>query len=138
MIRLSLQIMTGLVLCGCTVNNYHNTMTTTSYDQRSATELFASVDTFRERSETSPATEAEGTKVVPGNLRIKPGCEIYVPLPVPKPVKIDFKELESAESGKEINAIALRNVRELHQQLNSYAARQQKHYSEYIQRCAVK
>ena len=137
MIRLSLQLLTGLVLCGCTVNNYHSTMTT-SYDQRSTTELLASVDTFRERSEPSHTTEAEGVKVVPGNLKIKPGCEIYVPLPVPKPVKIDFKELESAESGKEINAITLRNVRELHQQLNSYAARQQKHYSDYVQRCVVK
>lgn len=137
MIRLSLHILTGLVLCGCTVNNYHSTMTT-SYDQRSTTELLASVDTFRERSEPSFIAEAEGVKVVPGNLKIKLGCEIYVPLPVPKPVKIDFKELESAESGKEINAIALRNVRELHQQLNSYAARQQKHYSDYVQRCVVK
>ncbi len=137
MIRLSLHILTGLVLCGCTVNNYHSTMTT-SYDQRNTTELLASVDTFRERSEPSLIAEAEGVKVAPGNLKIKPGCEIYVPLPVPKPVKIDFKELESAESGKEINAIALRNVRELHQQLNSYAARQQKHYSDYVQRCVVK
>ena len=137
MIRLSLHLITGLVLCGCTVNNYHSTMTT-SYDQRTSAELFTAVDTSRDRNEPLAPLEPEGTKPAAGNLKIRPGCEIYVPLPVPKPVKIDFKELESAESGKEINAIALRNVRELHQQLNAYAAKQQKHYTDYVQRCAVK
>lgn len=135
MIRLSLQFMTGLVLCGCTVNNFHSTVT--SYDQRS-TELFATVETVQERNESSVQVEAEEVKVVTGNMKIRPGCEIYVPLPVPKPVKIDFKELEAAETSKEINAIALRNVKELHQQLNAHAARQQKHYSDYMRRCAIK
>lgn len=133
MIRLTLQILTGLVLCSCTVNNFHSTVTT-SFDQRS-TELYSTVETVREHGESSVK---QNTTTIEGNPKIKPECEIYVPLPVPKPARIDFKELAAAETSKEINAIALRNVKELHLQINEYAVKQQRHYDEYLKRCITK
>lgn len=148
MIRLTLQILTGLVLCGCTVNNFHSTVTT-SFDQHS-TEFFTSEESFKEQRETSTSTSASTNTsgvnastdtaeiTADKNIRVKPDCGIYVPLPVPKPIKIDFKELETAKTSKEINAIALRNVKELHLQLNAYSVRQHKHYNDYLQRCASK
>jgi hypothetical protein len=139
MIRRSLQLIAGLLLCGCTVNNFSST-TTSSISNRLTAELVTSTYDFHESDESliQPTDPGEPAQTALRTSRINSDCMLYVPLPVPKPVKINFKELESAESGKEINAIALRNVRELHQQLNGYAAKQKIHYSEYVKRCVVK
>jgi hypothetical protein len=129
MIRKLLQFVTAMLLSGCTVNNFDSTSLTIIRND-SAIEHTASTHDSVEPSETTIQTDKK-------NLRIRPECAPYVPLPVPKPARIDFKELESAETGKEINAIALRNVKELHQQLFKYAVKQQKHYNEYTKRCIV-
>ena len=130
MISKLLQIVTGLLLSGCAVNNFSSTALT-NVGTNNATELVTSAYVLHEQIEAP-------LQSMMGNLRINPECNVYVPLTVPKPVQINFKELESAESGKEINAIALRNVKELHQQLYSYAAKQKVHYGEYVKRCVVK
>ncbi len=75
---------------------------------------------------------------ITGNLRIKAECEVYEPLPVPRPARIDLEELQAAKTSKEVNAIALQNVKELHQQLTLYAQRSKAHYAEYVKRCVVK
>jgi hypothetical protein len=132
--RSFLHLSIGMFLCGCTVNNFHST-TLTSIDSHSAPEVAVTTYEFHDSAEAELQIPIPAT---PRNLKISPECGPYVPLPVPKPVKVDFKELEAAGSGKEINAIALRNVRELHQQLYGYASRQNKHYGEYVKRCVIK
>lgn len=130
MIRALLHLAVGLLLSGCTVNNFHS-------DIFSPSSFFVSLSEITTNTQGQKQSEVQ-TQTAVVQARIRPECGPYVPLPVPRPKQIDFKELDAATSGKEINAIALQNVKDLHQQINSHAARQQKHYSEYVSRCVVK
>lgn len=131
MTRLTLQIIAGVLLSGCTVNNFHDTAVSAGDRNYVEQDKHKGIPSILE-------TEMPPTEITLGNFQIRAECKIYVPLPVPKPVRVDFKELEAAQTSKEINAIALRNVKELHLQINNYAAKQQKHYNEYVRRCAVR
>lgn len=124
----------GTLLTGCTVSNLHMT----SVELPPVAEIV-----LAERDQTRKAeiiVEKAVTSILPpsGNYSIRPECGVYVPLPVPNPIRIDFKELDAAATSKEINAIALRNVKELHQQLKNYASAQLRHYGDYKQRCVLK
>lgn len=133
MIRILLKIAIGLLLSGCTVNNFHA-------GSFSPTSVFLNSTETTTIASNQPAQKVVETATQHGltQARIRPECGPYVPLPIPRPKQIDFKELDAATTGKEINAIALQNVKDLHQQINIYAARQQKHYGEYLARCVVK
>lgn len=142
MIRTSLKLMVGVLLSGCTVNTYHQT----SYDPTFKTETTITQDIFlggvagtQETKEvTTPLPPPEVKTVVLGNIHIRKECAVYVPLPVPEPKRIDIKELDAAPTAQVINAIALANVKALHQQLKEYGEAQRKHYADYVKRCVVK
>jgi hypothetical protein len=161
MMKSSFNLVLGLALSGCTVNNYHDgsfaehhrATTEISIVQRDSSKITFIVDqdespvadnlgkAVDEQSLPMPEAAVSDIPIPPpiiGNMRLKPECTLYVPLAVPKPVQIDFKELEAATTSKEINAIALRNVRQLHLQIKEFSVRQQRHYADYVARCAVK
>ncbi|BAW19322.1 hypothetical protein [Ralstonia phage RP31] len=131
------QVLFGVLLSGCTVNTYHSS----TYEPRFATrttitrDVFLGVAGVEEKKEVKLATAPSAPE---GNAHIRPECRVYVPLPVPEPKRIDLKELEAAPTAQEINAIALRNVQALHQQLKEYADMQKKHYADYVRRCVIK
>lgn len=74
---------------------------------------------------------------LPNKARIRPECGPYIPLPVPEPVRIDFEELAAAKTSQEINAIALKNVKDLHAQFKDFFARREKNYNDYVKRCVI-
>ncbi len=127
----------GVLLSGCTFSSTQ--LTTLELHPAPEIELIEKVQSHKadqlvEKAATAIPLPAINTV----NAAIRPECGIYIPLQVPSPVRIDFKELEAATTGKEINGIALRNVKELHQQMKNYAIAQQKHYSDYKKRCVLK
>lgn len=134
---ISIRLVLGLALTGCTVNN----LRVTSIDFKSVPEVVV-VDTKKQMDagavNVTPAPAPKPIETVVGNIHIRPECDVYKPLPVPSPIRIDFKELEAATTSKEINGIALRNVKELHQQLLKYAEAQGRHFEDYKKRCVLK
>lgn len=84
--------------------------------------------------EATPVASATNGPVA----RIRPECGPYIPLPIPKPIRIDLAELEAANTSQEINAIALKNVKDLHLQYADFFARREKNYADYVRRCVVK
>lgn len=133
MIRTSFKTFIALLLSGCTVNNIH--IDSLGLD-RVSTIRETTVVIDKQREQVAPAVVP--APVIHGNTHIRPECGPYVPLPVPEPVKIDLTKLQAAASGQEINAIVLQNVKDLRQQMQSYAGRSQKHYAEYVHRCVVR
>jgi hypothetical protein len=135
MIRIFCKLVLGLTLTGCTVNNIHN-------DSYSVAYKISHRETTVVEVKEQPAVAQTPVEVVPsvitGNTRIRPECGVYVPLPIPQPVRIDFKKLEQAETTKEINGVILDNVRDLNKQMIDYGLRQRKHHEEYVRRCVVK
>lgn len=138
MIRVSLKLMVGMLLTGCTVNTYHST----SYDPQFRKEttvtqniLLGSIATEDKIEVKEPAPP---TRNVVGNTRIKPECGVYRPPTVPDPIKVDFSDLDKAQSAAEINEVALANVKALHQQIRAIQAQQQKSYEDYVKRCVVR
>lgn len=131
---LSAKVLLGFFLTGCTVNN----LKLTSVDYKSIPEIVV-IETTRpvelEARNVDPKPE-KGTVV--SEAKIRPECELYVPLPVPQPKRINFKELDAATTSKEINGIALKNVKELHQQLLHHGEAQRRHYDDYKKRCVLK
>lgn len=135
MISRSAQVVLGLLLSGCTVNTYH----TTKFEPRLRTETTITRDVFLgvagiEEKQTVKVPEP----AVTGNAHIRPECGVYQPLPVPEPVRIDFKQLDAAPTAKDINEIALSNIKALNEQLTTYSKNQKKHYADYVKRCVVK
>lgn len=135
MTRISFKMFIGLLLSGCTVNNIH-------FDSLGAERVTTIRETTvvidKERKHAASAPAVIPTPVVTGNIHIRPECGPYIPLPMPEPVKIDLTKLQAAASSQEINAIVLQNVKDLRQQMQSYAVQQQKHYAEYVHRCVVR
>lgn len=135
MISLPFKIAVGVLLTGCTVNNMH---LSSIVDLHPPAEIILAEKVQTHRAETIAQNAINPILPVAGNTHIRPDCDVYVPLPVPKPTRIDFRELAAAATTAEINAIALRNLKALHVQMNGYAADQQKHYANYKKRCVIK
>jgi hypothetical protein len=137
MIRISLRLLTGLLLSGCTFNNFQTGSFSTDFRSTHTDTRVVDVTVVEVPvKESSPPEVA--IKHVTGNTRIRAECSVYKPLVVPEPVKIDFKELEAATTGKEINSITLKNIKDLRAQLINYRSEQHVHYTEYVKRCVVK
>jgi hypothetical protein len=136
MIRTFCKLVLGLTLTGCVVNNVHHTSYSAAYkfDHRETTV----VELEREPVAVPVPAVAAPHPTVVGNTHIRPECGPYVPLSVPEPVKVDLTKLQAAASSQEINAIVLQNVKDLRQQMQTYAANSQKHYAEYVHRCVVR
>lgn len=144
MIRISIQLAVGIALAaGCTITTYQ-TNYTPQYHAEVGVEvakhnvLLGTVPEIPKDAIAPPAAQSAMNNTIIGNTRLRPGCKIYVPLPVPEPVRVDFSQLAAAKDAKEINAVALNNVRQLHQQLTDYAEQQKTHYANYVKRCVVK
>lgn len=136
MIRLTFKLAMGILLTGCTVNNYHSGSLNTDY-------IFANsettiVDTVLPKEEIKSNNTPHTLNTVQGNKHIRAECEVYVPLKVPEPIKIDFKELEKATTSQAINGVILNNIKDIRSQMMSFSIRQEKHYAEYVKRCVVK
>lgn len=129
MIRTSLKVMVAVALSGCTVNNIHHS----SYSEANHLSVAnaVSVTEWVKEQEKSPAP------VVNGNMQIHPNCGAYVPLTPPAPVEIDLNELKQAQTTTEINAIVLRNVKDLNRQMKIFAIKQEKHYAIYVKKCVI-
>lgn len=122
----------GLVLAGCTINSTYVTV-----DHNGPT---VSLDAVVPTS-TSPTVAKENSVVTespPIVEKTPPPCKPYVPLPVPEPVKIDLAKLKAAKSSLELNSLLLKNMKTLHNQLTNYGKQSNKHYKEYMQKCASK
>jgi hypothetical protein len=133
MIRNSARFLVGVMLTGCTFNNFQSGSFTTDYTLVHRETTVVDIPAREEMVPTQPPA-----LLAPPHPHIRFECGAYVPLTVPAPVKIDLKELEAAASSKEINAITLRNIKEMRQQMLDYKDRQQKHYAEYVRRCVVR
>ena len=134
MIRLSFKIIGGLLLAGCSVNNMHlASINTVSFSSPEAEQI------QKETLSTIPniAPTLPPPVIVTGNTRIRPGCVEYKPLPVPKPIRIDMKQLEAAETAEEINVIVLSNVKKSHILITQYATQSSKHYADYKRKCVI-
>lgn len=121
------------MLSGCTFNNFQSGSFATDYTLVHRETMVVDIPVQEEMAPDQPSA-----LVTTSHPHIRFECGVYVPLTTPTPVKIDLKELEAAASSKEINAITLRNIREMRQQMLDYKDRQQKHYAEYVRRCVVK
>lgn len=133
MIRISARFLVGIMLSGCTFNNFQSGSFSTDYTFVQRETMVVDIPLKEEVSPIQPPAA-----ITPTHPHIRFECGVYVPLTVPVPVKIDLKELEAATTSREINAITLRNIKEMRQQMLDYKDRQQKHYAEYVKRCVVR
>lgn len=128
------KLILGLALAGCTINN---TRISVDYSAPVATPVIAVPVTVvtpavtKERAEHTPDT-------IPDVVKQAVACKMYVPLPVPEPVKISLEKLKAAKNSSELNELLLENVKQLHKQLTDYGKRSSKHYKEYVNKCSSK
>ena len=135
MIRLIAQLTVGVLLSGCTVNAYRNDKPKTDYNFTKHETIV--VTTPPKLEELHPLSK-EPVQIIHGNKRLRPDCEVYVPLKIPKPPKINLEELANNKTTIGINAIILQNNKAMYTMMLNYGMRQEKHHAEYVKRCVVK
>lgn len=132
-----LKILVGIALAGCTINTVYVDQDIPSIKQSVDITIPIVTDKVLE-PDAKPVvtpTPIEPKEVLKTPTPTKARCGNYRPPPVPKPARIDLKELEAAASDIEINAIALKAVKRLHKQLENYATEQEASYDNYVRRC---
>lgn len=132
-----IKITIGLVLVGCTINPTHYPSDRNASPPFSISFVVPNGNGSDTRN-TSNAEPAESIESVDPVEIAKSKCKTYVPLPVPKPARINLEELKATRSTKELNAVLLRNVKQLHGQLTTYAKQADKHYKDYLRKCGSK
>lgn len=135
MIRLITQLAVGLLLSGCTVNAYRNDKPNTDYN---FTKNETIVLTAPPKLEEVHPLIREPVQIIHGNKHLRSECEVYVPLKIPKPPKINFEELAKNKTTIGINAHILQNNKEMYTMMVNFGIRQEKHIAEYVKRCVVK
>lgn len=133
-----MHLIVGLFLSGCTFtayqpNHYNADFTLTKSDTLLIT-YPSDLSSKEVISETIKVVEPVRVDKKTPHLE----CSVYVPIKFPVLIKIDFVQLEKAQTTKEINAILLKNIGDVRKQMIQYDEQQKKHYAEYVKRCVVK
>lgn len=134
MIRLIYKVALGVVLSGCSLTTHRHAPPNSDYFfNQNETIIINPLPNVEKLDPVVPMP----VQIIHGNKHIKPECGLYEPLKIPKPIKIDLNSL-AGKTNLEINAIVLKNNKDMFTTLVDFGIRQEKHYANYLKRCAVK